>query len=136
MIIGSITDIVTTNLLAIPLVVYVAATRDLTAVPKDEISGAVIQILQNDPILFSTQFLFGSVCSVLGGYVAARIAKHHELLNGALAAFLCVGSGLYALLFGATSALWPHLLGIVASPVLSAFGGYLRLRAVRSKPST
>jgi hypothetical protein len=130
--IGSVVDIVATNLVAIPLVVYVTATHNLAEIPKDQVSRALMEILRNDPVLFSTQWLLGSLCSVLGGYVAARIAKHHEVLNGALAAFLCVGSGLYAIAVSPTSApQWQHIFGFVASPALSAFGGYLRLRAVR-----
>jgi len=133
-VIGSITDIVTTNLLALPVVFYVVATHNFSQIPKEQISSILTQILKNDPALFAMQILSGSACSVLGGYVAARIAKRHEILNGGLAAFLCVGGGLYALLFGTTSfPLWQHLLGFVASPALSSLGGYLRLRSVRKK---
>ncbi len=136
-IVGSVTDIVATNLITIPLVIYVAISHNLTAIPKDQISSVLMQTLLNEPVLFSTQLFLGSLCSMLGGYVSARIAKYHELLNGALAAFLCVGSGLYALFFGSVSApLWQHLISFIASPALSAFGGYLRLRSVRSKINT
>ena len=133
-IIGSITDIVATNILALPLIIYIAATSHLSALPKEQISNELVQTLHNDPILFSTQLLIGSSCSILGGYVAALIAKHDEVLNGALAAFLCVGSGLYALLFGASSVpVWQILAGLIASPALAAFGGYLRLKTMRAK---
>ena len=43
-------------------------------------------------------FLVGAACSVLGGYVAARIAKRDEILNTAVSSFLCVGMELYAML--------------------------------------
>lgn len=43
------------------------------------------------------QLLLGALCSVLGGYVAARLAARSELVNGALSAFLCIAFGLYAL---------------------------------------
>jgi len=131
---GSITDIVATNILAIPLIVYITATRHLALIPKDQLSGVLLQTMQNDPLLYTTQLLIGSFCSILGGYIAARIAKHDEILNGALAAFLCVGSGLYALVLASSHApLWQHVAGFVASPALSAFGGYLRLKTMRDK---
>ena len=134
MIIGSVTDILATNLVTIPVVVYLTISHNLAAIPKDQVSSALMQILRNDPVLFSTQLLLGSLCSVLGGYVSARIAKRNEVLNGALASFLCVGSGLYALLFSAASApLWQHLLSFVTSPALASFGGYLRLGVVRGR---
>lgn len=133
-IIGSITDIVSSNILAVSLIIYVTFTRQLAAIPKDQIPNALQQILQNDPILFSIQFSVGAMCSVLGGYVAARIARKFELLNGALASFLCVGIGMYALISGAMSVpLWRQLLGFVVSPALATLGGYLRLRTMADK---
>jgi hypothetical protein len=40
------------------------------------------------PWLYGAQLLVGLACSVLGGYVAAWLAKHDELLNRTLSAFL------------------------------------------------
>ncbi|MGL4410282.1 MAG: hypothetical protein ACRCTU_18000 [Zoogloea sp.] len=128
-IIGSVVDIIATNLVAIPVFLYAALSHNLAALPKEQVSAALMQVLRSDPVIFSTQLLLGSLCSVLSGYVAARIAKGHEVLNGALASFLCVGSGVYALLFSSVPGpLWHHLLGFVASPALAALGGYLRLK--------
>jgi hypothetical protein len=64
---------------------------------------------------------------VLGGYVSARIAKHDELLNGALSSILCVGSGMYAVVSGsAADDLLMHLFFLPLSPALGALGGFLR----------
>lgn len=126
---GAVTDIASTNILAIPLMGYIIISYHLAELPKDQVSSALMQVLRSDPVLFSTQLLLGSFCSILGGYVAARIAKSNEITNGALAAFLCVGSGLYALFFTHSSMpIWQHLLGFILSPALSAFGGFLRLK--------
>ncbi len=131
-ILGSITDIVATNVLTIPLLVYVVVTRNLASVPREQFADVLLQTLQNEPLLYGVQLLIGSSCSILGGYVAARIAKHDEILNGALAAFLCVAGGLYALLFATSHVpLWQHLAGFVASPALAALGGFLRLKTMR-----
>jgi hypothetical protein len=73
--------------------------------------------------------ILGALCSVLGGYVSARIAKHDEVLNGALSAILCVGIGVYAVLSGsAASHLGLHLVFLPLSPALGALGGYLSSR--------
>ena len=133
-IIGSITDIVVTNLFTFPLIIYVSVTHNLHSMPKDQISKALTQILHHDPVIYSIQVLLGAIASVLGGYVAGRIAKHDEILNGTLAAFLCVGSGLYALFFSSTSMHPLHyIFGFISSPVFCAFGGYLRHRIVRRR---
>lgn len=134
--IGSVTDIVATNLVTFPFMIYVVATRNLASLPKDQVSTALLQAIQHDPILFSVQLLLGSLCSVLGGYVAARIAKQHEVRNGAFAAILCVIGGVYGLFVGSVSLpLWQYIAGLVASPALSGLGGYIRLRIVLSKPT-
>ncbi len=128
-IIGSILDIVASNVIGFFLVFYLTLAHKLPAVPKDQLSAALMQLLHEDPVLFSAWTLLGSLCSILGGYVAAHIAGRHELLNGALSSFLCVGSGLYTLLFGTLSApLWEYGLIIIASPAVSAIGGYIALR--------
>lgn len=128
-IIGAGADILSTNIFAIPLLLYITVSHHLTTLPKEQFSQALMQILRDDPVLFSVQILSGSLCSILGGYVAARIAKKNEIINGALASFLCVGSGLYALFFGHTSIpIWQHVLGFILSPVLSAFGGFVCLK--------
>jgi hypothetical protein len=59
----------------------------------------------------------GCLCSILGGYVAAWLAKHDELLNGALSAWLCIAFGIAA--FGASvrggTPVWEVILGELAS---------------------
>ena len=139
--IGAIVDIVSTNILSIPLMVYVVATRHLTALPKEQISKAFLEAMQGDPSLMAMQFLVGGGCSILGGYLAARIAKRDEILNASLSSFLCVGMGLYALLFTTISApIWKVLLEFVVGPTMAAIGGYIRAAtkrdAVVSQPAS
>ena len=71
----------------------------------------------------------GSLCSVLAGYVSARIASHDEILNGMLSSVLCVGLSSYSIFSGQiTNHVGLYLALVPLSFVLSAFGGYLRLR--------
>ena len=68
------------------------------------------------------------ICSLFGGYVAGRIAKHHELLNGALSSYLSIMFGLALLPFDqGPSAVRNLLIAIVSSIILGMLGGYLRI---------
>jgi len=75
------------------------------------------------------QLLIGLSCSVLGGYVAASIAKENRALNGLLASTLCVALGVYYL----AADLVPlsdgfQLLLILITPLCYLVGASLRLR--------
>ena len=86
-VVGGVTDIVATVIFTLPLIVYLIAT-ELTGTLKDPLQAAVVAAIRANPLLYGLQSLIGLACSVLGGYVAARVAKHDELLNGLLASFL------------------------------------------------
>jgi hypothetical protein len=125
-IIGSITDIITTNITAAPLFFYILHTMSKAGMSQAEIQSTVLLTYRTDPIYFTLGMFLGGLCSILGGYVSARIAKEHELLNGALASFLCVGGGVYSLFVGSSGQpLWYHLLAIFLSIVLATLGGYI-----------
>jgi hypothetical protein len=123
---GGITDVVATNILAIPVVVHVMFKFDLWHTSHDP--SAVTNAIHASPTLYGLQLLIGFGCSVLGGYVAAWIAKHDELLNGAVSSFLCIAIGIYSLARGKMSgSLTVEILLLIASPLCAFLGGYLRL---------
>ena len=128
-VVGGVVDIVATNLVALPVLVVAAAQANVAQLPKEEQGRAMLAAVNASPALFAVQLLLGSLCSVLGGYVAGRIAKRSEALNGALSAFLCVGFGVYALISRSDS-IGPlgHAAFLVLSPVLGAAGGVLGAR--------
>jgi hypothetical protein len=77
-------------------------------------------------VLYTGQLLVGLACSVLGGYVAAWLARHDELLNGGLASTFCIALGIYTVVAGRDSnPLWLQLTLLVASPLLAIGGGEL-----------
>lgn len=126
-VIGSVTDIVSSAILGV-ILMSGAVPPDPNLAPE-QYQHLIETAMLNDPKLFISQFIVGGVCSIFGGYLAARIAKSNELLNGGLASFLCVGNGIYTLLAGSsTLPIWLILLSIVVSPVFAITGGYLRLR--------
>jgi hypothetical protein len=123
-IIGAVTDVVGTNIWGLIAIVYIFSVYHLHQGPE------LTDALKNDPVIFILNWIIGGGFTVLGGYIAARIAKHDELLNGTLASFLCV---LFALLaIGSTSVLWV-IVGIVVNPILALLGGYLRAWQMRKQ---
>jgi hypothetical protein len=127
--IGAVLDIVLTNIVTLPLMIYIMASLNSAGVPSDKVSGALMEALYGSTLYFSLAWLLGGSCSVLGGYVSARIAKHDEVLNGTLASILCLAFSVYALIGGTTGGqLWRHVVFLPLSPALAAFGGYLRLQ--------
>src|SRR5882757_3764325 len=97
---GAFADIALTNVLAVPLVLYTIAHFGLTKLPPVQAQAAVIAAIHSQAVLTTIEMAIGLGCAAIGGYVAAWLAKHDELLNGVLASFLCVGIDLYALLTG------------------------------------
>lgn len=131
--IGGVLDIVLSNLTAIPMLIYAAIRLETWKLPESERGAAMVAALTTDPGLFATGMFVGSLCSIVGGYLAARIAKHDAVLNGAASAWLCVLFGLYSMVAGTDPMpLWAHLLFLPMSPALGAIGGHLWL--LRNRP--
>lgn len=129
---GGVADIVATNIAAFPIMVVAAARANVAALPKAEQTKAILAVMQASQWLQLSGWVFGGLCSILGGYVAARLARRGEVLNGALSAYLCLASGIYAWISGSPPIpAWQHVAAFLVSPALGAVGGYLRLRQTR-----
>jgi hypothetical protein len=90
---------------------------------------ATNQLMLSSGVFWFWSAILSSLGSVLGGYVAARIARRDDVLNGALSSLLGVGASVYALVSGGAAGhevLYPVSLPL--SPALTAFGGYLSAR--------
>ncbi len=135
-IIGSVTDIVSTNIVMLPLVFYIMHGVMKTVTAPAEISSTVAALMKDDTTYFAISLFLGFMCSMLGGYVSAVIADHDEVLNGAFASILCVAGGLYTMASGhSADPLWKQAVFLTMSPLLAALGGYLRLRQVIVVPT-
>ena len=90
----------------------------------------------DQPLASGTLFFLGGLSSMLGGYVAARIAGRDEALNGALSAIFWVGIRLYPILSGSAAGHYfiQGLIELPLGPVLAAIGGCLCLRT-RAEPA-
>jgi len=123
---GGVVDVVTTNILSLPVVFYVMAHLRMPHASGGQMQAAVLSAIHSNPLVFGIAATIGVGCSVLGGYVAARIAKRNAGLNGALSAWLCIAIGIYSLAVGAhAGAIGLKLVDFVVSPLAGLAGGYL-----------
>lgn len=115
--IGGVTDVFASSVLALPVVVFLQVKG----------SAATASAMGSGGWLYWLEFAIGFGCSGLGGYVAAWIAQHDELLNGLLSSFLSIGIGLYSVLLGKSAqSLLVQALPLAAVPAFALLGGYLR----------
>lgn len=128
-IVGGFVDVVLSVLLGLPLALYSA----LKVAPSQRVgphaSDAISAAIHADFLAYSAQLIIGLLCSVLGGYIAATIAKRHERLNGTLSCYLCVSLGILGIVLGLSKdPLWFQALLMISSPALAFVGGDLRHR--------
>ena len=126
--VGGICDIATTNIVAFLLMFDEAVYLRMHS-PEVDQTKALVAVLHSSFALRASLIVAGSLCSILAGYVAARIAKRSELLNGALSSSLGAGLGILSLATGRSSdPLVQQITAIAASPLFGAFGGFLCAR--------
>jgi uncharacterized YccA/Bax inhibitor family protein len=135
-IVGSVVDVALSAILGILLGLYVVASRGWSQVPADQLSRALVAAMHQDLSLHAAQLAIGFGCSVLGGFVAASIAKQRRLYNGVLASWLCVGIGIFSQLpdFTRASLVW-RLATVALTPACYLAGAYIRTK-IRAKAST
>jgi hypothetical protein len=127
--VGGAVDVAFSFILGIPITLYAVSRIDLSHMPKDRASAAIASGIHANTAVYLMEVLVGSLCSVLGGYTAAFIARRNERLNGALSAYLCTAIGIFTIAFGKdTHSLAVQLILLVAGPLLSLMGGWVRLR--------
>jgi hypothetical protein len=131
--IGGICDIATSYIALFPVLIVEAIYLRVT-VPNVDQTKALIEAMHSNLVLRTSMIVMGCLCSILGGYVAARIAKRAETLNGALSASIGVGLSILNLATGRShDPYWLSLSLIVLGPVLGAIGGVLWARQSRRR---
>ncbi len=138
-VIGGLVDVVLSVVLGVALAVYVVLSRGLE-VRDERVHHAIAVAIQSSTGLYGAKLAIGIACSVLGGYVAARLARRDELVNGILASWLCVGIGAYCL-FAATvsESQFAQVVCIAITPLwylLGAFLAYSLRAALDADPAT
>jgi len=117
---GSVASVLVTNALLLPLMYFILAAAATGSLSEN----ALKQILAHRELVTIASGVLGGLGSVLGGYVSARIAKHDQVLNGALSSILSIAAGLYSLIHSSAHSWLPFVL-VPLSPALGALGGYL-----------
>ncbi|GLH75464.1 hypothetical protein SSBR45G_03720 [Bradyrhizobium sp. SSBR45G] len=123
--VGNIVDIVLSSIAGFLAAIYVLKSSAASANNMD----AANQFVLASGVFWFWSTLLGSLGSVLSGYVAARMARHDDVLNGGLSSILSVGATVYALVRGGAAgheAL--YFVSLLLSPAVTAFGGYLSAR--------
>ena len=130
--VGGIVDIIATNLLMIPFIIYVMVKYGLLHTPKPDVQ-TFTAVIHGNPSLYAIQLLIGLSCTAFGGYISALLAKHDELLNGLISSLLCLALGVYSLIAGkTTTSVQVYVILLVASPAVAMLGGYLRALQIRA----
>jgi hypothetical protein len=135
-IVGGVVDVALSSILGLLLGVYIITTRGWTHIPAEQLSRAVVAVMHEDPLLYAAQLAIGYGCSVLGGFVAASMAKRRKLYNGLLASWLCVLIGLFSQLpdFRLASLAW-RFATITLTPLCYLAGAYIRVKMQKNAPA-
>lgn len=130
---GGFADIVSSIAFDIPVSLWVLSRVNFLHVAPEQIQASVSAAVSAHPGVHTLEMLLGFVASILGGYVAARLAKHDALLNGALSSWLCVALGIGGMALGVDSdPVRTQVLLVVVSPAFGLLGGYLA--SLRKQP--
>ena len=136
-IIGAVVDYVATYALITLylIVVYMKEPLEKGGVPAEALQEALKEMLSSQEGLLDL-LIIGALCTVLGCYIAGRLAKAEEIKYGALvgAASLIIGF-LQSGMAGEPSPVpyWHELLGYLLAIPAGALGGSLAQR--RARPS-
>jgi len=132
--IGGVVDVTSSFVAGLPFALYSVFKLNPSQRVGGQGSGAVPAAIHANLPLYAAELVVGLLCSALGGYVAAAIAKRYERLNGLLSSYLCVGLSVALMLLGwDKDPRWLQALLLVASPALAFAGGDLRLRQRRAR---
>lgn len=130
-VIGGIVDVVAAMLGNLIAVIFLV--NRLVAAGATGAAGPIIAPPSATPAVL---LVVAGLCSLFGGYVAARIANHDELLNGALSSYLAIAIGLALLPLDLShTALRSLLISIVTAVVLGMLGGYVRAAQLHFWPA-
>ena len=129
---GAVVDIAGSFLMGLLVLAAAALVVDTAGLVGPARTAAVLAAVRTRQEFYAMALLLGALCSVGGGYLAARIATRRPVAHGAWSAVLCVALSLLMMLGGdevTSPAL--HLMFFGISPLLGALGGYWQGRRDR-----
>lgn len=132
--VGAVVDVAASVLATLPIS-WVAMFRMAMVNPRIRFTSAmVLAAVHGSPLLYGGFIVADLAGSLLAGAVAAIVARHDEVLNGACSSVITVSFNAYHLVTGTGSnSVWVSVALFIMNPMLGAYGGYLisRRRALK-----
>ena len=134
--VGAASDLVLTLILSSLLEIWVFATTDLAHLPREQAQASLAAAMSGPSPLYIAQLVVGLACSVLGGFIAAALARERHVLNSVLAGVLLTALNLVLLARGVGKATPLDLALTALSFACYPVGGALRLKVLppRAQP--
>jgi len=132
--VGAAADLVLTIVLTSLLEIWVYTTTDLSHLPREQAQAALAAALSGLSPLYVAQLVLGFGCSVLGGLIAAALARERHVLNGVLAGLLITALNLFLVARGVSKASPLDLVLIALSFACYPAGAALRLKLFPPRP--
>ena len=88
---------------------------------SEQLTAAVLAVLQNTGFLLAS-LAYGTATTVIGGYVAARVARAYPYFNALAVGVLGIVLGL---LLGGDAPAWFNALAYLIGPPAALYGGHL-----------
>jgi len=130
---GGATDVLGSIILVSLLCTYVAIANGMSDGRPEAVAPLIRNIIHKSPLLFGIQTTMGLICSILGGYVAARVAGEDEVENAIAASLIFVVFGIYALVAGGEDAMLLNAFSTVITPFFYRLGAQARIKQL-TKP--
>ncbi len=122
-VLGLLTDIGGSLLASIIFGTVLVATLVMAGVPSDEIISRA-----QGPIVLIPGLIIGFGFTILGGFVAGRVARQAEVLHGGILGGIDIPFGL---VIWSLSPLWLNILSLIATIPMGMVGGYFAKRGGR-----
>ena len=116
---GSLADILGTSLSGLILCFIYGVIKISQGVSAENLSKLDVQ---HDFLLQVSSLIIGSVCTLLGGYIAGRMAKQSEVLHGGIVGILSL---VFASFFIFQNPLWFNIIGFIVTIPLAMAGGHI-----------
>jgi len=119
-VLGFVTDLGGSLVVGIGYGVVLGISMAVKGIPPEEIAT-----LLQGPITLIPGLVFGFGFTLLGGYVAGRIAKHSEILHGGIVGLIGI---LLGVLFCGSLPLWYNIISFAGVVPVGMLGGYFANR--------
>jgi len=133
-----LTDIALGLLFLAFILMYSVVSVIVLHAPHAQMLAEMKTAFHGDSPLHVAMLVVGLASMAVGGYVAARVAKHDELRNAGLSSFPWIAYKIYIIAAGKNSmSLWLQIILLLAAPALAIAGGELMRRQLegRNQPS-